>query len=531
MGYQSMQFLVFSGIVLLLYYLAGRKRQKYVLLLGNTAFFLIAGAEYIPFILTTMCASFFAGKKMGAIYEELDERLKNCEAGEKKQLRAQAKARAKGAMLAALAVSVALLAVCKYTGFVVDNINVALGWLGVAPIPLFRMILPIGISFYTFMALSYVLDIYWRRYGAEKNFVFYAVYLSYFPHVVQGPIDRYQRFRDQIGSGVALDCKNLAYGAQLALWGLFQKLVIADRLGVFVDTVYDGWEQYTGTIFVLATVLYSVQIYADFSGCIDIVTGISEMFGIKLDRNFDHPYFSRTMPEFWRRWHISLGEWFKDYIYYPVSVSTLVKNRKKHYRDKGNKRGEVLFASCFPAFVVWVVTGIWHGAAWKFVAWGLYHAALIILGNVFSDFNAGLVEKAGIRTDTIGWRLWQTGRTFALCCVGRVFFRANSIGAAFGIFRNTLRDLSFIGIRSGYLYQFGLNSANFWFAMLAILVLLAVDLLQEHLHAKDQRVRDLLARENLPVRWAVIYLAILLILIFGMYGPEYDASSFIYDQF
>lgn len=527
MSYQSPKFLIFSAAVLLLYYTVGRRRQKWVLMLANLAFFAIAGLKYIPFISVTVLASFFAGSRISRIYQQLDNKLRNCEtSAEKKAARVQARTRAKRVLITALIVTVTLLAVCKYTTFGLMNANRILNMLGIAPVPLFDVVLPIGISFYTFMSISYVLDIYWKRYEAEKDFALYAAYLAYFPHVVQGPIDRYNRFKDQIRNGVAVSYRNITFGAQLAIWGFFKKMVIADRLGVFVSTIYDDWTNYYGVIWILATVLYSIQIYADFSGCIDIVSGISEMFGIKLDKNFNHPYFSKTMPEFWRRWHMSLGEWFKDYIYYPVSTSALVKKVKRRFRDRGNKRAEELTGSCIPALVVWVITGIWHGAAWKFVAWGLFHAALIILSNVFAPTCQRMNERLGIRVDSFSWKLWQMLRTFTLCCIGRVFFRANGLKAAIGIFKNTFITVNIGAIWPKTLYTYGLDLANFMLAILCIGILWTVDMLQERM-----KLREALARQNLVFRWAIIYIGIFSVLIFGMYGAGFHAKDFIYGQF
>lgn len=527
MSYQSAKFLLFSGAVLAVYYLAGRKYQKWVLLAANLAFYLIAGVSYLPFLLAVVLASFFSAAKMSAVYAESEKELLRCTDGAgKKAVRARAKARAKRWLLFALILALGMLAVFKYTLFTLQNVNRLLPLLNLPKIALFPVLLPLGISFYTFMAVSYLLDVYWRRYEAERNFVVFAAYLTYFPHIVEGPIDRFDHLRPKIADGVAFSGKNLAFGAELALWGFFKKLVIADRLNVFVGTIYDGETQYTGLLFIIATVLYSVQIYADFSGCIDIVSGISEMFGIRLDPNFNHPYFSRTMPEFWRRWHISLMEWFKDYIYFPVSASALVKKAKKHFRAKNNKRGEELAASCIPALVVWLITGLWHGAAWKFAAWGLYHAALIIGGTVCAASLARLTERLGINTENFSWKLWQVLRTFFLCCVGRVFFRASSLTAAFDIFRRTFQGVGLSGILKDQIYTYGLDRANFGIAAAAMLVLLVADLLQEKMC-----IREALAKQNTLFRWCVIYAGFFAVVIFGMYGPGFRAEDFIYGQF
>ncbi len=525
MSYQSASFMIFTAVALLLFYIVPKDKQKYVLLSANIFFYCFSGIKYLPFICVTLLATFLAGRVMGTIYEREKELLKLCQTpAEKKEVRAKSKKKARGVLLLGLTVAVALLVVCKYTGFILTNVNSLMSRFGLGEITVFKMILPLGISFYTFMAVSYVLDIYWKRYTAEKSLLNYALFLTYFPHVIQGPIDRYNKIKAQMpDEGISFDSVAVSKGAELALWGLFKKLVIADRLGIFVNEIYGNYTEYEGLIIIIATVLYSVQIYADFSGCIDIVSGVSEMFGIKLAKNFDHPYFSKTMPEFWRRWHVSLGEWFKDYIFYPVSVSKLVKKVKKNPKSK--KAGE-MFASCFPAFVVWVITGIWHGASWGFVTWGMFHAVLIISGTVFAEFNSGINSRLRIDTESFSWKLWQMTRTFILCCIGRVFFITNGLSEAFAIFARAFSGLHFEYIAEDALYSYGLDKDNFFFAIVSIFVLWAVDMLQERM-----KIREALEKQNIIFRWTVIFLGIFAVIIFGIYGPGFDQSSFIYEQF
>lgn len=527
MSYQSLTFIAFCGVVLLFYYTIGRKRQTWVLAAANLAFYAISGVKYIPFLAVTMIATYTCGRAIGKIYENSDKQLAECtELPKKKEIRAAAKKKAKRALIISLIISVALLAVCKYTTFTLKNINGILSLFTETQVPMFKMILPLGISFYTFMALSYVLDIYWKRYKAEKNFLLYAVYLSYFPHVVQGPIDRFNEFKEQIKDGVAFKYENLTYGAQLAIWGFFKKLVIADRLGLYVDEVIENWKNYDGVFIIFAIVIYSIQIYADFSGCIDIVTGVSEMLGIKLRANFNHPYFSRTMGEFWRRWHISLQEWFKDYIYYPVSVSGFTKKIRKKLKAKDKKRAEALFASCFPVLVVWLITGIWHGAAWKFVIWGLFHAALLIGSAVFEPTFLKLNEKLHVDTENFGWHFFQMLRTFFLCCVGRIFFRADGLHQALSLIKKMLLHTN-PSILFGFDYSvFGISGGDVVLAIVSMAVLLIVDMLQEKME-----IRQTLSKQNIIFRWIIIFAGLFAVIIFGIYGPGYDASSFIYEQF
>ena len=527
MRYQSIQFLIFVLAVLAVYYLAGRKRQRIVLLIANLAFYGMAGPQYLPFLAATALSSFYSARMMDRVYKETDAQIRaEADKQRKKALRAEAKQRAKRALLLGMLVPIALLVVCKYTGFILQNLNALLALARLPQTPALRLILPMGISFYTFMALSYVLDVYWRRYEAEESLLTYAVFLSYFPHVVQGPIDRFGQFREQIKDGVTFDAQKLVYGAELTLWGFFKKLVVADRLGIIIDKVFDGWQGLEGIVLIGAVALYSIQIYADFSGCIDIVTGISEMLGIGLKKNFNHPYLSRSMGEFWRRWHISLQEWFKDYVYFPVSASALMRNVKKRLRDRGKSRAAERFATCFPILVVWMVTGIWHGADWKFVAWGLFHAAVLIGSALLEPAFGAVNRRLGIRTENPAWRVWQMARTFVICCAGRVFFRAQSLPAAIGMLHVMERSRLAFGELWSKLVEYSGAEPDLWVTLVAMLILCVVDVIQE-----KTRLREALSRRNIALRWFLIYACLFIVLIFGVYGPGYGATNFIYEQF
>ena len=530
MSYQTVSFLLFSLAVLVVYYICPKRLQKYVLLIGSIIFYCLAGTQYLPYLLTTLVVSFLSGLWMGKIYQKADGRLAAAkDMPEKKAIRERAKKHAKIVLNLSMLVPIALLVVCKYSSFLIKNANAVSRLVGLdKQFEIVKFALPVGISFYTFMALSYMLDIYWKRYHYEKNIINYATYLTFFPHVVQGPIDRFNKFNDQIKDGVRFDPYYIQSGVMLIIWGFFKKLVIADRLGFFVDTIYGNFKDYHGVILILATVAYSIQIYCDFSGCIDIVSGVAELFGIKLAENFNHPYFSRTMLEFWRRWHISLQEWFKDYIYFPVSMSGFVKGVKKSAKKKGHKKAGELFASCFPIFVVWVVTGLWHGSSWKYVAWGMFHAFLLISSRIFEDTNAKLTKWFKINTESWSFALFQMARTFMLCCVGRVFFRANRLADSVGIFRNIFNagfGLRYLG--SAQLVSYGLNLENIFVVVMAIFVLLIGDILQEKYEVR----RKLITENSFILRWILILLGVFIVLVFGVYGPGYDAGSFIYQEF
>ena len=523
MSYQSFTFFLFVAVTLLFYYIAPGKLQKYILLIANIAFYVASNVTYLPFLLTTMVVSWSGGAIMGKFYEKEKLALAECSVpAEKKAVRAKFKKRSKVVLVFSLIIIVGLLVLCKYTKFVLKNVS---SFIDIGDYEALKYIVPLGISFYTFMAIGYMLDIFWKRYSYEKNFINYAVFLSYFPHIVQGPIDRYNHFSSQlpINKKVKFDSANLVSGAQLALWGLFKKLVIADRLNVFVGSVYDNFKDYNGIILILATIVYSIQIYTDFSGCIDIISGASEMFGIKLAKNFNHPYFSKSIPEFWRRWHISLGDWFTDYIYYHASMCKPIKSHKKNCK---NKKLAQIITSSFPIIVVWMITGIWHGAAWNYVAWGMYYAAIMVAGVIFADTNEWLNKKLKIDTESFSWQFWQMFRTFTLCTIGRVFFRAPRLMVSLSIFKRMLIDPGYEFVVGDAIYNYGLDRSNIEIAVLAIIVLLVVDILQEKFS-----LREKINSQGIVFRWLIFLIAIFSVIIFGVYGPGYDAGSFIYEQF
>lgn len=326
-----MSFFIFVLLTMLLYYFFPLSKRYYVLLFSSILFYLTFLPYFLPIMLLTVIITYMAANKISTLHSEESIGLRDAESNEiKKKIKNEYQSRCKKTLRLALLSILLILCTFKYSNFIIENINFFFIRMGIQwSMGCFSLLAPVGISFYTFMSLGYLLDIYWRRYDAENNFLKYMTFSFYFPHIVQGPISRYNRLSPQLIQGHTFDYNTIVSGGELILWGLFKKMVIADRINIFVSMIYDNWILYNGFIFIIATILYSIQIYTDFSGCIDIVRGTSELFGIKLDNNFNHPYFSKTMPEFWRRWHMSLNEWFKDYLYYPISMSKFVKNTSK----------------------------------------------------------------------------------------------------------------------------------------------------------------------------------------------------------
>ena len=525
MTYISTDFAILFFFTLIIYYIF-QPYQKVVLFFSSILFYCFAGPKYIIYIFLSTLTTYFCAYFISDIYKALDNGS-GLSLAEQKQQQECAKRKALWILRLDFLVVLGILVVLKYFNFFSKAFFGFLGLFQIERDPIFlNLVMPLGLSYFTFMNLGYILDVYWKKIPVEKEFTKFALFTMYFPHVVQGPISRYGQLAPQFLERKRFDYDRLCSGLQLALWGYFKKMVIADRLNIFVSQIYDNPQSYHGVVFLVATIFYSIQIYADFSGCMDIVGGVSETFGITLEKNFDHPYFSRSIPEFWRRWHMTLGTWFKDYVFYPASRTRLCKDFNKWTRKRFGNSVSRTWSSVIPLLCVWLLTGLWHGAAWKYVAWGLFHGFLIIGGTVFAKQIQQLTSLLRIQTDRFSWHLFQVLRTFTLCCIGRVFFRANGFRAAMDIFVRTFSDFQPWILFDGSLYTYGLDRPNFLLALVCILILFFVDLLQERM-----ALRKAFARQNLVFRWIILYAAIFSILIFGIYGPGYDASQFIYNNF
>ena len=411
----------------------------------------------------------------------------------------------------------------KYADFFIENVNSLFGAGSIAPL---NLLLPLGISFYTFQSIGYVIDVYRDKYAPDKNLLQYALFVSYFPQIIQGPIGRHDDLAHQLYAPHRFDYERLTFGLQRSLWGYFKKMVIADRIALLADTVFAG-EGYVGFTVFVGMFLYGFQIYADFSGGMDIVCGVSEALGIELAENFRRPFFARSTAEFWQRWHITLGAWMREYVFYPLAMSKAFGKLSRRLRARFGTYAAKTVPSCLASFVVFLLVGIWHGAAWHYVAYGLYYSILVSGGNLFQKVFETLRGRLGIDDRSRGWRAFQMIRTTLLCTIGRCFAHAATLSRALQMIKDMFSSFNPWVFFDGSLYTLGLDRQNFTLMLLLIVLLLAVDILQE----RGVRIRETIARQNVVVRWAVYYAAIFVIIIFGIYGPGYDAASFIYQKF
>ncbi len=373
------------------------------------------------------------------------------------------------------------------------------------------ILLPVGISFYTLQALGYLIDVYRGDIYAEKNFLKYALFVSFFPQLVAGPIERSKHLLTQLGESHPFQYDNFRKGMLLILYGLFLKMVIADRAAVIVDTVYGDSALYPGFYVVAATVLFAIQIYCDFYGYSTIARGSALLMGIYLVDNFNAPYYARSVKEFWRRWHISLSGWFRDYLYIPLGGS-----RKGELRKEGNR------------LIVFAVSGLWHGASLAFIFWGMLNGIYQVLEDLAAKIKKIVLSVTGqVDYDSFSRRLLQTIFTFALVSFTWLFFRAGSLETSCELLVNMFSSANFEIFFDGSLYELGVEKKGMNILMGSIIVLFAVD----YHKYKERDLTALLLKQEYWFRYLIYAALFFVILIYGCYGDTYDAQQFIYFQF
>lgn len=523
MSYTSCAYLLFFlGIMVCLYYLVPLKKRWAVLLGGSCLFYLLSSGWLIVFLIITMVSVYFGALAMERQQQSFDEVRKTLEKEARKSRKKFMMRRKRQILLTMILVNVGLLAFLKYYSFFCENINALLGCPGWGqPLPVLKLLMPLGISFYTLSAVGYVIDVYRGQCRAEHHFGRLALFLILFTNIVEGPVSRYGQLAGQAFEGHRADYRQFTFGLQLILWGLFQKMVLADRAAILVSAVFDEPSSYGGRIVILAVLIYTLQIYTDFAGCMNIVRGSAGLFGIELAVNFERPFFSGSVGEFWRRWHMTLGAWFKDYIFYPVTLSKinlkLGRLAKKYLNDH---LGQVL-PTAFALFFVWIANGLWHGAAWKYVAYGMYYYGLTLLGLFFRPMIGRFYDRTGIRKDTWIWQLFLIGRTFVLVNIGMLLFRAGDLcqfGSMFcSIFSKT----------KGNWLELGLDIHDMEVLAAGTVILLIVGLMQE----KKKGIRQMIAGQPLPVRWSIYIAAICIVIVFGAYGSGYAPVDPVYADF
>lgn len=491
------------------------------------AFFWELSGKLLVYLLFTTLSSYGFALWMAALGKEKSRLLKAAEKPEKKAIKIRFRRRRQVLTLAVL-LQLGILVVLKYSAFFGSNLNVLFSSIHLplsVPVPAF--VLPIGISFYTLQAVSYLTDVYRETTEADRNLGRVALFLAFFPQIMEGPICRYSQTAMQLWEGRRITYRNLTFGLQRIGFGLLKKMVIADRLNTLIETVYTDYALYDGGVIMVAMFGYTCQLYMEFSGTMDVVIGTAEIFGITLPENFRQPFLARTISKFWTRWHITLGTWFKDYIFYPLTMSRgLTKLTVRARKRLGNHFGP-LIAGSIALFAVWLSNGLWHGAGWNYIFFGLYHFAWILFENITEPFVREYAERWHINRDSTPYRVMQIVRTFLLVNIGELFFRAEGLRAGFAMFGKMAGEFSPASFRDGTILTPGMDVQDFVIVGISVVIVAVIHILSE----KKISVREELARKNRAVRWAAYYGLILFIILFGAYGVGYIPVDPIYAAF
>lgn len=481
MTYISFYFYIFLVLVVILYYVMPLKIRWYILLVSSLLFYwYISSFSKRRFFLLIITAFICWGLSQ---YMKPENRWRKV-----------------WLIVSLLVTSIPLLIVKEYGFIISDILHKSMD---------LRIFAPIGIAFYSMLLMAYVIDVYKERITAESNLLKFLLFCSWFPQIIQGPIPRYEQLSRQLYEGHRFDEKQFVKGFMLILWGFFLKMCIADKAGVFVDKVFDNYPTYRGVYVLIAGILYSLQLYTDFLACTSLAQGISRLFGICLIDNFNHPYFSISVKDFWRRWHISLSSWLRDYIYIPLG---------------GNRKGKVRkYANLLITFAV---SGIWHGAGYKFVFWGLLHGLYQIIDEIITPVIALFSRRIHL-DNHLTLKLCRVVITFFAVMLAWIIFRADRLITGLSMIKSIFTVYNPWILTNDALINLGLSWKEFLVLFLSIGILIVVSWKQEH----GMQISEKILKFNLFTRWCIYIGVILFVLIFGTYGYGFDAKDFIYGGF
>lgn len=528
-SYFAVIFLVaFLPICIIVYSIIPQKTKKYFLLFASMVFFWLVSGQLIVYLILTIMSVHYFGIWLDRIQGKRNAAVKAAPKDERKALKKVFLHQSRLVLLFAAVIHIGVLLVIKYSPFFTTNVNNLFALLNVPlQLDIPSYIMPIGISFFTLQAISYLFDVYRGLIKADDNIFRLALFMSFFPQIVEGPICRYGQTADQLWNVKQIEFENLKLGAQRILFGLMKKLVIADRLNPLIKEVFSNYSNYQGGIIAIAAVCYTIQLYMDFSGTMDAVMGIAQIFGVTMPENFQRPFFSKSISEFWQRWHITLGTWFKDYIFYPVTMSKPMKNLTSSARKKlGNHFGPLL-AGSVALFCVWFCNGLWHGSAWNYIFFGMYHFALILAGNIISPAVTATNKKLHINADCFAYRTMQMVRTTILVIIGELFFRAEGLKDGLAMFGKMVTDFSFSTLDSTLMDKLKIDVQDIIIVAVALVIIFVISVLNE----KGINIRLSLKKKNIVIRWGLLYALIMFIVIFGAYGKGYVPVDTIYANF
>ena len=525
MQFTSWAFLLFLAVLLPVYHLVPKRIQWIVLLLFNAVFVCAAGLLGAAFLLITITTVYLAARGMDALFARRQTVLMSMKEthtrDERRAMRKRFETRCRALLVLCLIVNVGILFTLKY-GAAIGRLSSSL--FGTQPF-FGDLTLTMGISFYTFSAIGYLVDVLRETVPAERNPFKLALFLSFFPLLVQGPITRYDTLGRQLCAPHPFSGRQLLSGALRIAWGYWKKLLIADRLLVAVKALSARPDVYRGSFVLLNMLLYAACLYADFTGGIDITIGVGECLGVTVPENFHRPYFSKSIAEYWRRWHITLGEWFKTYVYYPLSVSAPMRALSVKARRLGTG-----FARRLPVYLatilVWALTGAWHGSNWTFLVWGLLNGAIILLSEECKPLYARFHAKAPRLTQSTAYRAFTVIRTVLLLSSLRLLDCYAGVKDAFSAFGSVFTTWNFGLLWRGGVQSLGVSWADYGVALFGVLCLFALSMVQ-----RKGPIRQRILQKGTVFAVAVLLVLIGTTLVFGRYGFGFDAGQFIYNRF
>lgn len=501
----SFYFLCFLAGLLLLYYIVPKSIQWVVLMAGSIAYYLLSGNGIL--IIYPLLGSFVAF--FGAYMISKDDKPKVY-------------------LFLTVTLLIGTLFVLKYVNFISNTVNGIVGWFKVEPVlPTTSFLIPLGISFYTFTILGYVIDVYNKITPVQSNYFKFLTFGMYFAPVLSGPIMKYREDGEQFFKPHKLEYRNITFGAQRVLWGFFKTIVVSERTKLIADTVYNNPTEYQGVFVFLATFCYAFTLYSNFSGCMDIVLGISEMFALKLPENFSTPFLAKNISDYWRRWHITLGVWMKEYVFYPLLRTGFFSSLQKKMKDRFGKKKGKQYTTFFAMFILWFTVGVWHGGDWKYVVGsGLLHWFYIVMGELTLEPVTKILTKVHIDPKARWVDALRVMRTFLLACLGFVFFRANSFNDALILIKNAFSSFNVLRLFSMDIFNMGIDPIEFTIMLVSLALMIFISVM-----GQNGSVRDKISKKKLPVRWIIWYALLFYTILLGYYGPGFSASEFIYQGF
>lgn len=530
MTFVSATFLAFLLMLFLLYYIIPKSLQWPLLLIAGYVFYAFAGPTFLLYVGVTTITAWFGTNRLHKLQLEQKEYLAanklTLDRDGRKTYKTIMKKRQQLWFWGTLLINIGMLAVVKYTDFVIFNVNSALSlFQSGTRLDFLDIALPLGMSFYTFQTVGYIIDVYRGKHPPEKNLFKLGLFVSFFPQMIQGPISRFSDLAPDLYGHHKFDSKTFSMGLQRILWGYFKKVVIADRVIAAVSLIFQEPDQYRGIYVLIGMLFYALQLYADFTGGIDITIGIAQSLGISLKENFERPFFAKSTAEYWRRWHITMGTWFRDYIFYPLSVSKpmlkLSNNSRKHLGSGFGRRLPVYVST----IIVWFTTGLWHGASWNFVVWGLLNGLVIIVSQELEPIYAAFHKRFSVSGET-WFRLFQIMRTFFLMASIRLLDCYRDVGLTFRQYVSMFTEFSLDEISNGSLLELGLSKADYFILIIGTTLLITVSMVQ-----RSGSVRAKIAAKPLALRYIMFAFLFVGIILFGAYGIGYDSNQFIYNQF